>query len=316
MKKIFLLALIFSPLLIVAQQFEINVFQDGKRIEKNISNEIILQNKPFDLVFTFYTNTNLLVNASFEDKTYIDALNNVELSKLSGFAETGIAEGQKNKDYEVFISNSAPNAWFYEDEDYHRFNKVEIKEGKIIATRLIKQFNNIENNIVSKVEDFEGEIYFVVVFYEFDQTNFERIEYQRETLKLIVKKNYNTMKSPFLGLRTVAYFVPDLEKAKHWYSKVFETEPYFDEPYYVGFNIGGYELGLQPTNEKNANKSTGVITYWGVENINVVYENLLANGAIEVEKPKNVGGELMVASVKDPWGNIIGIIYNPEFKVE
>jgi len=49
--------------------------------------------------------------------------------------------------------------------------------------------------------------------------------------------------SRFLGLRTVTYFAPDLEKAKQWYSKVLGVEPYFDQPFYVGFNIGGYELG-------------------------------------------------------------------------
>ncbi|MGA3300876.1 MAG: VOC family protein, partial [Candidatus Acidiferrales bacterium] len=51
----------------------------------------------------------------------------------------------------------------------------------------------------------------------------------------------------FLGLRTVKYDVQDVAKAKEWYSKVFGVQPYFDEPaYYVGYNIGGYELGLTP----------------------------------------------------------------------
>ena len=49
-----------------------------------------------------------------------------------------------------------------------------------------------------------------------------------------------------LGLRTCLYRVSELDKAIKWYSKAFNTEPYFNEPYYVGFNIGGYELGLQP----------------------------------------------------------------------
>ena len=52
------------------------------------------------------------------------------------------------------------------------------------------------------------------------------------------------------GIRTVIYKQPDLAKAKQWYSKAFKTEPYFDEPFYVGFNIGGYELGLLPEPEK------------------------------------------------------------------
>ncbi len=115
-----------------------------------------------------------------------------------------------------------------------------------------------------------------------------------------------------LGLRTTIYKVYNLEEAKEWYSKAFKTEPYFDEPFYVGFNIGGYELGLQP--DENI-KGDNVMSYWGVEDIQESYKHLLELGATSHEVPTNVGGELMVASVYDPWKNIIGIIYNPHFKV-
>ena len=51
------------------------------------------------------------------------------------------------------------------------------------------------------------------------------------------------MKSPtdtphFLGLRTAIYYAPDLAKAKSWYSRILGLEPYFDQPFYVGFNVG------------------------------------------------------------------------------
>lgn len=120
-----------------------------------------------------------------------------------------------------------------------------------------------------------------------------------------------------LGLRTVVYKVTDLQKAKEWYSKAFDKKPYFDEPFYVGFNIGGFELGLLPTEKINtAEYEVSSITYWGVENITSSFEKLISNGAKSIEEPNNVGGELMVATVQDPWGNFIGIIYNPEFKIE
>lgn len=119
-----------------------------------------------------------------------------------------------------------------------------------------------------------------------------------------------------LGLRTVVYFVPNLDKAKHWYSKVFETQPYFEESFYIGFNIGGYELGLLPEDKPMGDRSDNVIAYWGVEDIQNAYLRILDLGATEHEKPTNVGGELMVASFKDPWGNVVGIIYNPAFKIE
>jgi len=119
-----------------------------------------------------------------------------------------------------------------------------------------------------------------------------------------------------LGLRTCAYLVSDLEKAKEWYAEAFGTQAYFDEAFYVGFNIGGYELGLMPVENAPADKSESVLTYWGVNDIHTVYKKLLKLGASPHEEPKNVGGDLMVASVKDPWGNILGIIYNPYFKLE
>ncbi len=50
----------------------------------------------------------------------------------------------------------------------------------------------------------------------------------------------------FLGLRTAVYDAPDIAKAKAWYSKVLGEQPYFDQPFYVGFNVGGYELGILP----------------------------------------------------------------------
>jgi len=116
-----------------------------------------------------------------------------------------------------------------------------------------------------------------------------------------------------LGLRTTIYKVGDIEKAKDWYSIVFGAAPYFDEPYYVGFNIGGYELGLQPEDKPTMDKHESVVSYWGVGDIHHTFDFFLASGAIEHEKPYNVGGELMTATVKDPWGNIIGLIFNPEF---
>ena len=117
-----------------------------------------------------------------------------------------------------------------------------------------------------------------------------------------------------LGLRTTIYTVKDLEAAKDWYSKAFGFKPYFNEPFYVGFDIAGFELGLLPE-ERPVKKGENVLAYCGVEDIEKSYKNLIDIGATEVEQPTNVGGVIMVASVKDPWDNIIGIIYNPEFKI-
>jgi lactoylglutathione lyase len=124
------------------------------------------------------------------------------------------------------------------------------------------------------------------------------------------------MNTKILGLRTAAYLVTDINAAKDWYSKAFEVTPYFDEPFYVGFNIGGYELGLMPDGQPSTEKPASVYVYWGVENIEKAFSRLLDLGAEAHENPQSAGGELKVASVKDPWGNILGIIYNPDFKID
>jgi predicted enzyme related to lactoylglutathione lyase len=123
------------------------------------------------------------------------------------------------------------------------------------------------------------------------------------------------MKTSILGLRTVIYKVEDITKAKEWYNKAFRTEPYFDEPFYVGYNIAGYELGLQPVEDSTNKKTTGVIAYWGVNDIAEEYKRLIGLGALENETPQDVGGDVQVASLLDPWGNVIGLIYNPHFKL-
>jgi len=126
-----------------------------------------------------------------------------------------------------------------------------------------------------------------------------------------------SMESKFLGLRTASYLVDDVDKAKEWYAQILGIQPYFDEPFYVGFNVGGYELGLMPDETGDESiKRESVVVYWGVENIETTYQDLINAGATEYEKPMNVGGDIMVAKVKDPWGNIFGLIYNPHFKLK
>jgi len=122
-------------------------------------------------------------------------------------------------------------------------------------------------------------------------------------------------KSLMLGLRTTIYMVSDIVEATEWYSKAFNTKPYFNEPFYVGFNIGGYELGLQSEERDINSKTENVFSYWGVEDIQEAYKHLINLGATKHEEPNNVGDGIMVASLYDPWKNIIGIIYNPHFNL-
>jgi predicted enzyme related to lactoylglutathione lyase len=114
------------------------------------------------------------------------------------------------------------------------------------------------------------------------------------------------------GLRTAAYPAPDLARAKAWYTEAFGVAPYFDEPFYVGFNIGGFELGLVP-DAPLAKSPGGVVAMWGVDDVAAECNRLHALGATVHEEPKDVGGGIVCASVLDPFGNILGLIHNPHF---
>ena len=117
-----------------------------------------------------------------------------------------------------------------------------------------------------------------------------------------------------LGLRTVIYHVPDLARAKVWYSAAFGVAPYFDEPFYAGFSIGGFELGLDPDCSQVSAGAGGSVAYWGVSNLEAALPKFLRDGATSRSEPHDVGEGIRVASLADPFGNIIGLIENPHFK--
>jgi predicted enzyme related to lactoylglutathione lyase len=116
------------------------------------------------------------------------------------------------------------------------------------------------------------------------------------------------------GLRTVVYDVTDLARAREWYTELVGKPPYFDQPFYIGFDVAGYELGLHPV-ETQTPQGTSVVSYWGVENAENAYRALLASGAKVHDAVRDVGEGIKVASVWDPFGNIVGIIENPHFKL-
>ena len=115
-----------------------------------------------------------------------------------------------------------------------------------------------------------------------------------------------------LGLRTAIYPVKDLAAAKDWYSQVVGHAPYFDQPFYVGFSVGGFELGLIPDGEPSV---AGAQPLWGVENAESALANLLSLGATILEPVTEVGKGIKVAAVADPFGNRLGIIENPNFSL-
>lgn len=118
-----------------------------------------------------------------------------------------------------------------------------------------------------------------------------------------------------LGLRTVVFKVPDLARAKAWYEGLFGKAPYFDQPFYVGFQFGGFELGLDPEVSTQKPGPGGSVAYWGVRDLAEVMARLAKKGVTVVAPATDVGEGIKVATVADPFGNLIGLIENPHFSV-
>lgn len=115
------------------------------------------------------------------------------------------------------------------------------------------------------------------------------------------------------GMRTTVYPVADLAKAKAWYAQVFSKEPYFDQPFYVGFEIGGFELGLVPDGTPG---TAGATVYWGVDDIDAETARIVALGATLPTAIQDVGDAIRVVDLHDPFGNLLGLIYNPHFDLK
>lgn len=111
------------------------------------------------------------------------------------------------------------------------------------------------------------------------------------------------------GLRTLVLRVDDLDAAKRFYAAALNKPPYFDQPFYVGFDVDGYELGLQPRDDGAA----PAVTYLAVDDVESEVARWVALGAAVTEAPQDVGEGLIVAGLRDPLGNPIGLIRNLAF---
>ena len=115
------------------------------------------------------------------------------------------------------------------------------------------------------------------------------------------------------GLRTLIFDVTDLAAAKRFYEQVVGKPPYFDEPFYVGFDVGGYELGLRPAEGTHQPGLGGATGYLAADDVGATIARVVALGAKVREAPQEVGGGIRTGSVIDPFGNVLGFIHNPHF---
>jgi predicted enzyme related to lactoylglutathione lyase len=102
-------------------------------------------------------------------------------------------------------------------------------------------------------------------------------------------------------IKLLVYPVKDVEKAKAFYGKFLDAEPYVEGPFYVGYRVGDQEVGLDP------NSKIGPIAYTDVKDIKSSLQAMVKVGAEVVQDIKDVGGGLLIAQVKDVDGNVVGL---------
>lgn len=105
----------------------------------------------------------------------------------------------------------------------------------------------------------------------------------------------------------IIFPAPDLPAAKAFFTTLLGTEPYADAAYYVGFRVNDHEIGLDPHGHAD-----GPVAYWPVEDIGAEVAKLEAAGAKVHEQPRDVGGGMQVATLKDPNGNLVGLRQFPK----
>ncbi len=197
MKKIFVLLFIsvsilgFSPIELSKRPNIENtiknviIYQNGKLIE-NKRGIYYLKREEFDLVFRLTTiENNYLVNFSTKDTSYNQALGGNKSENILAYYYTGMAEGLFNEDYSVILRDNASHAFYYKNEENHRFNKVEIKNNFYILTRTIKKLYDFEGKTEKSIVDTDLDyLYIVALEYKYDKDSYKRIDKSIEAIKI------------------------------------------------------------------------------------------------------------------------------------
>lgn len=163
--------------------FKITIEQNGKQ-QKIEDNHILLQPGSFEIVIEMSEPMGILVNASFDDKTFKLASKNKHLDKLPGFEETGMAEGLLNTDKEILLSEKAPSYWFYDTEEENRFNSISKLENGIVCKRTIENLFDTETSTGIKITDVSKPIYLVFISYKKGSEITDQIEVQRQSIAI------------------------------------------------------------------------------------------------------------------------------------
>lgn len=124
-----------------------------------------------------------------------------------------------------------------------------------------------------------------------------------------MSQDVSTVARMFLGLRSLIHPAPDLPAAKAFFTAMLGREPYFDQPFYVGYDVGGFELGLWP----DGDPPLGPTTYWGVTDLDAALAHVVSLGATARGDIAEPGDGIRMVDVTAPTGDVFGLMENPVF---
>ena|ERR1051326_2613193 len=178
-----LFVLLFSGTEPVKRSFTYRILQDGVEVPLK-KNSVTLRKKPFVIEFTIPGPLAIFVNASLSDKSYRIAKTKKPYTAIPGFTETGMAESNFNSEKEIMLNDAAPNYWFYENENQHRFDNVKPGTGNFVCSRTVEKFYDVGQKKTLKLEQMTGPLYLIFLVKQAGKSQEDEKQLQRECLKI------------------------------------------------------------------------------------------------------------------------------------
>ena len=126
------------------------------------------------------------------------------------------------------------------------------------------------------------------------------------------------------GFATLNFWADDVAAARDWYAGFLGIPAYFERTdadgrlVYAEFRLGDYEAEMGIIDQRFAppNASAGpggAVMHWHVDDLPATVEHLLSLGATEYQPVTDRGEGFATASVVDPFGNVLGVMYNQHY---
>jgi uncharacterized protein len=113
----------------------------------------------------------------------------------------------------------------------------------------------------------------------------------------------------FKHVSEVMYFVSDRRAAAEWYSNLFDVKiTRLANPEHFFIRVGNQDVWFHQSDSKVPSGAAGQVAYWQVSDFDAVLERATQLGAKLYRGPLNRQDGTYMCQVKDPDGNLIGLI--------